>query len=164
MKTGRSQFRMLRREQLMEEVREDSYRELAKMPDPTRCPKCGATYLKGRWTWAQAPADAVVHKCPACQRIEDEFPAGYVSLKGPFLAGHRDDILNLARAREARAKEEHPLQRIMAVETVADGVQITTTDAHLARNIAMAVHDAFKGTLDMTYSKGENLLRATWKR
>ena len=164
MKTERTQPRTLRREHPLDEIREDSYRETAKLPDPAHCPKCGATYLKGRWTWASAPADAPRHKCPACQRIEDRFPGGYVTLKGPFVALHRDEILGTAKAREARAKEEHPLQRIMAVEDAADGVVVTTTDAHLARGIAMAVHEAFKGTLDMTYSKGENLLRATWKR
>lgn len=148
----------------MAEIREDSYREAAKMPEPARCPKCGATYHKGRWTWAKSPPDAHPHKCPACQRIDDDLPAGYVTLKGAYLAAHREEILNLAKAREARAKEDHPLQRIIAVKTAADGLVITTTDAHLARGIAMAVHEAFKGTLDMTYSRGENLLRATWKR
>ena len=164
MKTARAPFRMLKREQLMDELREDSYRETEKLPDPSHCPKCGATFMKGRWIWAKAPADAPRHKCPACQRLEDRFPAGYVTLKGPFLAEHRTEILNLVKAREARAKEEHPLQRIMAVEPAADGVVVTTTDSHLARGIAMAVHEAFKGTLDMSYSRGENLLRATWKR
>jgi hypothetical protein len=164
MKTGRSQFRMLRREQLMDEIREDSYRANAKLPDPTRCPKCGATYLRGRWTWSKAPTDAHVHKCPACQRIDDDLPGGYVTLKGPFLAEHRAEILNVVKARETRAKEEHPLQRLMGVDTVADGVLVKTTDAHLARGIAMAIHEAFKGTLDMTYNKGENLLRANWRR
>ena len=165
MKTGRSQFRIPRRDHAVnEEIREDSYRELAKMPDPARCPKCGAAYLRGRWTWAKAPADAFAHKCPACQRIEDDFPAGYVSLKGPFLAEHREEILNLVKAREERAKQEHALQRIIAIEMVADGTLVTTTDAHLARNIAMAVHESFKGTLDINYNKDENLVRATWKR
>ena len=164
MKTGRSQFRMIRREQLMDEIREDSYREDAKLPEPTRCPKCGATYRRGRWTWNAAPEDAHAHTCPACQRIADEFPGGYVTLKGEFLPEHRTEILNLVKARETRAKEEHPLQRIMAVESVAGGIVVKTTDAHLARGIAMAVQEAFKGTLDMRYNKGENLLRATWKR
>jgi NMD protein affecting ribosome stability and mRNA decay len=164
MKTGRSQFRMLRREQLMDEIREDSYRDNAKLAEPTRCPKCGATYTKGRWTWTRAPEGAHVHKCPACQRIDDDLPGGYVTLKGPFLAEHRAEILNLVKAREARAKEEHPLQRIMAVETSGEAVVVKTTDAHLARGIATAVHEAFKGSLDMSYNKGENLLRATWKR
>ncbi|HUI98969.1 MAG TPA: BCAM0308 family protein [Usitatibacter sp.] len=164
MKTGRSQFRMVRKEQLMDAIRDDSYRDNAKLAEPTRCPACGASYQRGRWTWAKAPADAHVHKCPACQRIADELPGGYVTLKGPFLAEHRTEILNLVKAREARAKEEHPLQRIMGVDATADGVVVRTTDAHLARGIAIAVHEAFKGSLDMTYNKGENLLRATWKR
>lgn len=164
MKTGRTSFRMLSREQRMDDVREDSYRELAKMPSAARCPECGAAYVNGRWTWNPAPPGAYMHACPACQRIHDELPAGYVALQGSFLAEHREDILNLARAREARAKEDHPLQRIIAIEAVSDGIIITTTDAHLARGIAVAVHEAFKGTLDMTYSPGENLLRASWKR
>jgi hypothetical protein len=70
----------------------------------------------------------------------------------------------LVKAREARAREDHALQRIMSVEPAGDGLVVTTTGAHLARALAVAVHEAFKGTLDMTYSQGENLLRATWKR
>lgn len=164
MKTTHTQSRALRREHPMDEIREDSYRENAKLAEPALCPKCGAAYVKGRWTWAKAPAGAAKHTCPACRRIEDQFPAGYVSLKGPFVAAHRDEIVALVRAREARAREEHALQRIMSLEPSGEGLVVTTTDAHLARGIAVAVHEAFKGTLDMTYSQGENLLRATWKR
>ena len=148
----------------MDDLPIDSYREMAKMPEPTSCPKCGATYLKGRWTWKKAPADSHKHKCPACQRIEDDFPAGYVKLRGTFLPEHRAEVLNLVKARETRAKEDHPLQRIMAVEDLADGIMVTTTDAHLARGIAEALHDAYKGKLDLSFSKSENLLRATWTR
>jgi hypothetical protein len=155
---------MLRREQLMTEAREDSYRETAKLAEPTRCPQCGAVYAKGRWTWSRAPEGAQVHRCPACRRIEDDFPGGYVTISGPFLAGHRAEILNLVKAREARASEEHPLQRIMTVDDSGAAIVVKTTDAHLARGIAMALHEAFKGTLDMNYNRGENLLRATWER
>jgi ApbE superfamily uncharacterized protein (UPF0280 family) len=52
----------------------------------------------------------------------------------------------------------------MAVEPSADGIVVTTTDVHLARAIATAVHNAFKGELDLRYSDSENLLRATWRR
>jgi hypothetical protein len=163
MKTSRTPRQSPRRERRLEESR-DSYRDSAKLPDPGRCPACGATYVKGRWTWREAPADAARYICPACQRTRDRLPAGYVTLEGPFLPAHRAEILNLVRAREARDREEHPLQRIIAVESTADRIVVTTTDAHLARGIASAVHEAFKGTLDISQAQGENPLRATWKR
>jgi hypothetical protein len=144
--------------------REDSYKSGSKMPDPAACPRCRASYLKGRWTWREAPADAASHTCPACLRIEDDFPAGYVTLKGPFLAGHREEVLNLVNARALRAREEHPMQRVIGVADVAQGILVTTTDAHLARGIAVAVHEAFKGNLSLNFSRDENLVRATWTR
>ena len=70
----------------------------------------------------------------------------------------------MVKAREERARAEHPLQRIMAVQPTPDGLLVTTTDIHLARGIARAVHGAFKGELALRYSKAENLLRATWTR
>jgi hypothetical protein len=163
MKAERDAFRMLSHEQRMRPRYEDSYRLDAKLPDPTRCPGCGATYLKGRWTWKKAPADASVHRCPACERVHDKFPAGYVTFKGKFAPEQRVQLLNLVKAREARARTEHPLQRIISVGDVADGIQVTTTDGHLARSIAHAVHDAFHGSLELTYSRDENLVRAVWR-
>ena len=165
MKAERGAFRPLQHEQrLGQQPHDDSYRDEAKLPDPARCPKCGASYHKGRWTWAKAPAGAAAHKCPACRRTEDDFPAGYVTLNGAFLAEHRAEVLNLVKAREARAKSEHPMQRIIDVKRTPEGVLVTTTDAHLARGIAEAVHAAFKGELDLKYSRADNLLRATWTR
>ena len=143
--------------------REDSYHADAKLPDPARCPKCGAAYIKGRWTWKKAPADAHVQRCPACQRIHDNFPGGYVTLKGKFDREFRVQVLNLVKTREARAASEHPLQRIMDVTDVAGGIRVTTTDAHLARGIAQALHEAFKGSLELTYSREEHLVRAVWR-
>ena len=163
MKTARGGFRMPSKEQRMPET-EDSHRADAKLPDPARCPKCKATYLKGPWTWRPAPENAASHTCPACLRIADGLPAGYVTLRGAFVPQHRSEVLNLVMARAERAKEEHPLQRIMAVETTAEGTLVTTTDTHLARGIAQALRDAFKGEVSLRYSKAENLLRATWTR
>jgi NMD protein affecting ribosome stability and mRNA decay len=163
MKTRRSAFREGRKEQKLDDTK-DSYRALGKLHDPAQCPRCGAAFVKGRWTWGLAPADAVSQTCPACQRIEDNFPAGAVTLKGPFFAAHRDEVLNIVTAREARAREEHPLQRIIGVEPLAQGVLVTTTDIHLARGIARSVHDAFKGSLDITYNRDEQFVRATWSR
>jgi NMD protein affecting ribosome stability and mRNA decay len=143
---------------------EDPYRRAAKPPEPTHCPTCDAVFEQGRWRWGDAPDEANEENCPACQRIRDEFPAGYVTIKGEFIKAHRDEIVALINAKEQREKAEHPLQRIMAIEDVRDGLQVTTTDSHLARGIGQALHDAYKGDLKLKYSRDENLLRATWKR
>jgi hypothetical protein len=163
MKTRRPAHREGRKEQRLRDTR-DSYRAAGKLHHAAQCPRCGAAYVRGRWTWSLAPEDAVSEKCPACQRIEDNFPAGAVTLKGPFFAAHRDEVLGLVSAREARAREEHPLQRIIGVEPVSQGVRVTTTDIHLARGIARSVHDAFKGSLEISYNRDEHFVRATWSR
>jgi NMD protein affecting ribosome stability and mRNA decay len=143
---------------------DDPYRLRSKPPEPAHCPTCQAVYNGGRWTWDRKPHDAYEHTCPACQRIRDQFPAGYVMIKGEFFAEHRDEIIALITSKEDREKADRPLQRIMAIEDVRDGLQVTTTDSHLARGIGEALHDAYKGDLKLRYSRDENLLRATWKR
>jgi hypothetical protein len=52
----------------------------------------------------------------------------------------------------------------MAIEETGEGVLVTTTDIHLARNIAERVHDSYKGNLAFHYNKEEDLLRANWER
>ena len=162
---GNRALRSARREQLLDDPRHDSYKAKGKLPDPTQCPECAAVFQKGRWTWKPVPRGTVHEQlCPACQRIRDRYPAGYVTLGGEYLAAHRDEILNIVRNCEAREKAAHPLQRIIAIDALDGGVLVTTTDAHLARRIAEGVHDACKGSLALQYSKEENLIRATWTR
>ena len=164
MKGERGGFRPLRREQLFQELIHDSYKSSRKLSEPTRCPQCGAVFHKGRWTWAMAPAGAHEEKCPACHRIHDKFPAGYVTLTGKFFRAHRDEILQLVKNHEAKEKAEHPLERLMGIEDTTEGVLVTTANTHLARDIAEALHSAYKGDLDYHYNKEDNLLRASWSR
>ena len=164
MKSERGGFQPLRREQLFKELVHDSYKAGHKLREPTRCPECGAVFHKGRWTWGVAPKDAHEEKCPACHRIHDKFPAGYVTLKGEFFREQREQILQLVRNHEAHEKAEHPLERIMGIADTNEGVVVTTTDTHLARDIAEALRHAYKGDLDYHYNKEDNLLRATWSR
>lgn len=144
--------------------RDDSYRDTRKEADPVACPRCHASYRAGRWTWRPAAPGAARHPCPACQRLEDNFPAGQVTLRGPFFAAHREEVLALVSARAKRALEEHPLQRIIGMKPDGDAVLVTTTDPHLARGIAVALQAAYKGSLDLAFSRDEHFVRATWTR
>ncbi len=143
---------------------DDSYKSRGKLPEPTLCPQCGAVFHKGKWQWLPKPESAHSETCPACHRIHDDFPAGYVRLEGDFLAQHREEILGLVHHVEQREKAEHPLQRIMNIADEAGAVLITTTDIHLARGIGDAVGHAYQGELDFQYNTDENLLRVHWRR
>lgn len=164
MKSERGGFRGVRREQRLEGMEHDAYKAGMKPPEPSVCRECGAVFHRGRWTWGAAPENAQAALCPACRRIREQLPAGYVRLKGEFLDAHREEVLQRVRHCEAAEKREHPLQRIMAVEDDGGGLLVTTTDAHLARRIGDSLHDAYKGELDYRYNKEENLLRVSWRR
>ena len=164
MKVQRDGFRMLQREQLLQELVHDSYKAKHKLPEPSVCPRCSATFHEGRWTWRAAPTGTPQHMCPACSRIMDEFPAGYVTVTGEFAHEHRDEITQLIKHCELSEKAEHPLERIMGIADVDDGLLVTTTDSHLARKITERLHRAFKGKMEFRYNKEDNLLRARWSR
>ena len=157
-------YQPVRRDQLRPERVHDTYKLRGKLAEPTVCTKCGAVFHNGRWQWSDRPPGAHEVVCPACQRIADRYPAGFVHLGGTYFAAHRDEIVKLLRHREEREKGEHPLARIVAIEEVPEGVVVTTTDIHLARDLGEAVHHAHQGELDFHYNEGENLLRVNWQR
>lgn len=111
-----------RRDRLIREQIHDSYKSKRKLPEPALCPQCGAVYHGGRWQWTSQPAKAHQQTCPACHRIQDKYPAGSVSLSGQFLGTHRDEVLNVVRNAEARAKAEHPLKRIINIASSGNRV------------------------------------------
>ena len=155
-----------RGDRLIRERVHDPYKTRLKLPEPSVCPDCGATFHKGRWTWAPAAAGANAARCQACHRIADNYPAGIATLRGGFLARHKVEILNLVRNQEALEKGEHPLHRIMAVteQGVIPKVEIATTDIHLPRRIGQALHDAYQGALDIDYDKAGYFVRVAWTR
>jgi len=158
-------FYPVRRDRLLQERVHDSYQAKGKFHEPTYCPDCNAVFRAGRWQWLEHGNDAHPVTCPACHRERDHFPAGYVSLSGDFLAEHNQEILHLIKNREAREKAGHPLQRIMDIETTDDdGVQVTTTDSHLARSIGVALYHAYRGELAFHYNPVQTLLRVKWSR
>jgi NMD protein affecting ribosome stability and mRNA decay len=153
-----------RRDKLISDTRHDPYRETKKPADLTDCTECGACYRDGRWTWRKAPAGSPRGLCPACRRIRDDYPGGYLSLEGGFVRQHAHEIRGLVHNVEEREKSEHPLHRLIAVSEHEDGLLITTTDPHLAHAIGKALHHAYQGELEAAYSDDESLVRATWRR
>ncbi|MCC6916786.1 MAG: ATPase [Nitrosomonas sp.] len=153
-----------RQDTVFQERVDDVYKIKGKLPEPTVCPQCRAVFHKGRWQWIEVPASANPHTCPACQRIHDAYPAGYITLKGDFFKAHHNEILQLVQNFEKTKKSQHPLQRIIAMEEQEGELLITTTDIHLARGLGEAVHNACQGNLELQYNQDENLLRVYWSR
>ncbi len=122
----------LRHARIIVEREHDPYRARRKPAAPTVCPSCDLVFAEGhwqppRWPWGWAPALAHEQLCPACRRIREHLPAGHVRLAGGFLSAHREEVMNTIRQCEARARAEHPLQRIMEMEPDAGDIHITTT-------------------------------------
>lgn len=143
----------------------DPYKRPGKWPEPAVCPTCQAVYRNGRWQWAERPAGAVELLCQACQRIADNFPAGILTLSGPFVQTHGDELLRLARHQEEAEKGEHALNRIMAITTeAADRVVISTTDIHTPRRIGEAILSAYRGALAEHFDEDGYFVRIEWRR
>ena len=161
-------FRTVRRDQLRQEHEHDAYRRQHKPAEPCCCPGCGAIYHAGRWQWGLRRADSSEVVCPACQRIRDHFPAGFLVIRGDFFARHREDLLGLIQHHAEKARAEHPLSRIMSIreEHVGEAKEIlvTTTDIHLARDLGEALHHAYQGSLEFHYNDEQQLLRVHWER
>ena len=141
----------------------DPYRARGKLPEPTTCPDCGAVHEAGRWRWREALPGAAKTRCPACLRIRDGLPAGELALSGEFLAAHRDQVMARVIHVADRACKRHVLQRLMHVAEDGTGLRITVTSAHLARTLGLALHESFKGTLDLD-AHAEGAPRVRWSR
>jgi rubredoxin len=138
----------------------------AKLPDSTACPKCGASYHEGRWTWRSAPRDASRQICPACERIASQYPAGVLHVEGSFATAHRDDLIGLVRNVEERERSRHPLKRVMRIESTSEGFVAETTDGKLVQSLGKALQKAYAGELEhpTTTAEKENLVRVRWVR
>jgi hypothetical protein len=141
----------------------DPYKRVQKLPEPTVCPQCGAVYQQARWHWASRPADAHEELCQACHRTNDAYPAGIVTLSGPVIQKHKDEIIGLVRHQEEAEKKEHPLNRVMSIEEAPDRLVINTTDIHLPRRIGEAVKRAFHGKLDIHFDEQGYFVRVNWQ-
>jgi NMD protein affecting ribosome stability and mRNA decay len=152
-------------EVFFEERAERAYLEAAtKLLEPTVCPQCDAIFMEGRWRWGPVPVSANQAVCPACQRMQDSNPAGYVVLAGPYFREHGDEILELIHEQAERKRGENPLMRLMEEERNEEAMLITTTDIRLAHFIGAALHHHFQGDLEYHHHAASDLLRVHWTR
>lgn len=157
-------FHPVRYDRLLQQQGYDAYKSDLKYPEPTACRQCGAVFQGGRWQWAEKPERANEVLCPACRRIDEKFPIGYVHLSGPYFVRHEDEIMHLIENEAKKEKAEHPLERIIDDLPEDQGMLVTTTGFHLARRIGEAVHAAHQGDLEIDYNGAEDMLRVNWRR
>ena len=157
-------FTQKRQDRRIVESDHDPYHAKRKLKEPTVCPQCAAVYSNGRWTWKAATEGAREHVCPACQRIADKVPAAFLTIRGKFFKQHRQELLNLIDNYAKRERQAHPLKRIMSTEELERSYVLNFTEAHLARGIGDALHNAYGGNIEYQYSKGDIMLRVTWRR
>jgi len=136
------------------------------------CPKCGAIWDGERWV--PEPGEALLREfgkkqhctelCPGDLRIEKKQVEGVVTLKGKFLASHREEINNVV-ARVARdGRKRNVAARILGTEEQNGNLVIETTDEHLAERMGKEVEKAFKGALEIKWQKKDTFARVTWQR
>lgn len=155
-----------RRDKLIKQRHLDTYKSNQKLSEPTLCPICGAVFSGGRWQWFEKlPEAAAEVRCPACQRIHDRIPAGYLTLGGAFFTEHREEIMHLVQNHVEKQRTQHPLQRIMDVKGLdSGGVEITFTEFHLPKGVGEAVKSAYQGELHIHYPEESGQERVAWER
>jgi NMD protein affecting ribosome stability and mRNA decay len=150
-------------------VHRDPYLPLMGPKEVAVCRNCGAVYYQKRWFFESQPGllkGRTVRSvtCPACQKEEDSFPGGVISLSGDFLMPHREEILHLVRSEDARAKRINPLERIISIKDNLKSVEIQTTSDRFAQRIGMEIHRAYKGDVTYNWSRDEKFIRVKWRR
>ena len=153
-----------RNDRLIKEKRKDTYRTYTAVPEPSLCKNCGAVYMNGHWTWNEVKDGTYKTLCPACKRMEDKYPAGYIEIKGEFYNEHTNEISNLIRNTEKLEKNERPLERIMSMKIERGRAIVTTTGIHIARRIGEALNRSYQGLFSFRYGDGDKSIRVQWER
>lgn len=149
----------------------DPYLPKEGLHDMALCRECHAIYHNKRWFLDEAlyqervrGKGSLLVLCPACQKIRDRFIEGFVTLKGDFLKGHKEEILNLIRNKEERARSYNPLDRIIEIKDKGDVVEITTTTEKFAQRIGQILHRAYHGEVEYKWSEDDKVARVAWSR
>jgi hypothetical protein len=151
------------RARILDDSRHDPYQLREKPAGSTRCGQCHAVFERGRWCWTATPGPPSSILCPACRRLRDHAPAGWLTLEGPTVATQGEMLARLALHEAEHERDEHPMHRIMDSVRHGDRVEITTTDIHLPQRIGKAIARAHGGDLDIRYADDAYAVRVVWR-
>lgn len=135
------------------------------------CRQCHAIYHNKHWILdadlyeeilEEENASPVWTACPACQKIREHFPMGIIHLQGDYLKFHKEEILNLIKNEEERARGFNPLERISAIHDLGNELEIETTNEKLAQRIGKRLHRAHHGSVHYKWSN--KFIRVEWAR
>ena len=148
----------------------DTYLNQTQPKDRSYCKRCQAIYHHKHWYFNEEEIQALQKNgaptvlCPACKKIEDKFASGIVTLKGAFVLDHREEIVNLIRNEENRAKGLNPLERIIEIQSIGEGFEVTTTHEKLAQRIGKRLHSSFSGNVAYQWTPQDKMARVSWNR
>ena len=134
------------------------------------CKVCGAVWHSKRWSISVSPAilatgaKTALTTCPACKKMRDRCPQGFVTIQGTFAFEHREEILNLLRNNETRALHINLLERIMTIKDSGKAIEVSTTTEKLAQRIGRMLNKAYGGAVEYKWSSDEKLARVVWTR
>ncbi|MFH1709873.1 MAG: BCAM0308 family protein [bacterium] len=154
------------------ELLRDPYITAKGLPEPSICPACNAVYHRKHWRFndkllaeAKKNKDVQYHKCPADRKIEDKYAMGKVSLTGSFVTEHMDELMNVIKSEERRAKENNPLDRLIFVDKRNGGIYAETTSDALAMRIGHHLKEAYKGGEEnFKFRRGDKFVEIDWSR
>jgi NMD protein affecting ribosome stability and mRNA decay len=136
------------------------------------CTTCHAIFRRRHWFFDENEYDRLAGQaqtrqavCPACHKIRDKYFEGEVTLlPSPFLNEHKEEILNLIRNEEERAKGFNPLERIISINEEDGKIIVLTTDEKLSQRIGRELKKAYQGTTRYRWSEDTKCARVSWSR
>ena len=141
------------------------------MKEVAVCDKCHLIYQNKRWYLDDKEAsklltDSRTHRgtCPICRRMEDNIPAGSVTLSGDYFRQHEGEILDLIKNTEVKSRVKNPFGRIMEISQEGNMLSVSTTEDKLAQKLGREVYKAHKGELHYKWSHDQEMVRVAWQR
>lgn len=149
----------------------DPYLPESGLKEPAVCETCKAVYRQKRWQVDADDAEALQKDpatqwvtCPACQKVEEHYPEGILTLSGDYLWTHEEEIANMLANEEQRARGRNPLERIIRTVREGDTLIIETTEQKLAEHLGRALNRAHSGELKLDWSESPRACRVYWER